>query len=281
MEIEVKEGFNQVKSIMKVVSTVYKNTNIMKTIAKKRGAELEVSVGQLSTASITSALSGDLEKLSTLMGRQMATIKTHYDRTGIILKEIESKAVFDARFGIYNRRYFLKAIEIERSSISQLNHQSTLVLTRIKDTVLGKIDSSRDRMILTTNIARLLLKTSRRSDVLAHYGDGIFGMLMKHTDIENAKLACERISELIYSTSFFIGDGEVETDMELAIAPIAPKHTAEVAIAAALDALSKTGKSLEPYIVCEFKEKIIEEDEGELKEQEEIEEGEPKEQNDS
>lgn len=259
MEIEVKEGFGQIKSIMQVVSTVYKNINVMKAIVKKRTSELEVSSGQLSITNITSTLGEDLKKLSDLMTKQMGTLKAHYEKTGVILKEIESKAVFDSRFGVYNRRYFLQSIENEKASISQFNHKSTLVLAKIKDSILNKIVNTKDRMVLTRNIAKLLLKTSRRSDVVAHYGDGVFGMLMKHTDISNAQRACDRISDLIYATSFFIGDAEVDTDIELAIVPITPENTAELLISLALDVLPQTGKRLEPYIICEIEEEKNEE----------------------
>lgn len=251
METEIKQGFSEIKSIMQVVSTVYKNLNIMKEIVKKRSAELEINSGQLSVTNITTALSEDLKKLSNLMKKQMEVLKNHYEKTGIILKDIESKAVFDSRFGVYNKRYLLSAIENECTSIEQFNHKSTLVLAKIKDTILNTIVNSKDKMVLTRNIAKLLLKTSRRSDVVAHYGEGVFGMLMKHTDINNAQRACERISDLIYSTSFFIGDSEIETDIELAITEIAPGFTTEEQIATALDALPKTGKKLEPYIVTE------------------------------
>ncbi len=254
MEMEVKEGFGQIKSIMKVVSTVYKNINVMKEILKKRTAELEVSSAQLSVTSIASALNEDLKKLSGLMEKQMTTLKVHYEKTGSILKEIESKAVFDSRFGVYNRRYLLQSIANECKSIEQFRHRSTLVLVKIKDAILNKIINQKDRMILTRNIAKLLLKTSRRSDVVAHYGEGVFGMLMRHTDINSAKKACERISDLIYLTNFFIGDMEVDTDIELAIVPISPNHTTELLVSVALDSLPKTGKRLEPYIVCELDE---------------------------
>jgi len=252
MEMEVKEGFIQIKGIMKVVSTVYKNINVMKEIIKRRTSELEVSAGQLSVTNIASALTEDLKKLSGLMSKQNEALKVHYDKTAIILKEIESKAVFDSRFGVYNRRYLVQSIEKECSSIEQFNYSSTLVLAKIKDNVVNKIVNQKDRMILTRNIAKLLLKTSRRSDVVAHYGDGVFAMLMKHTDINNAKRACERINDLIYATSFFIGDNEIETDMELAIIPILPEYTPELLISSALDSLPKSGRRLEPYMVCEL-----------------------------
>jgi diguanylate cyclase (GGDEF)-like protein len=259
MEMDVKEGFGQIKSIMQVVSTAYKNLNIMKEIIKKRTAELEISSSLLSVTNVTSALSEDLKKLSTLMAKQMEVLKKHYEKTGEILKDIESKAIFDSRYGVYNRRYLFQSIEKESSSIKKYNHQSTLVLVKIKDNILNRIVNTKDRLILTRNIAKLLLKTSRRSDVVAHYGDGVFGMLMVHTDVNNAKRACDRIIDLIYATSFFIGDTEVDTDIELAIVPIYPEHTVEEVISCALDFLPQSGKRLEPYMVCDVEEKTIQE----------------------
>ncbi len=256
MEKDIKEGFNQIKSIMQVVSTVYKNLNVMKEIIKKRTTELEVSSSQLSVNNIASALNEDLKKLSTLMNKQLGSLKTYYEKTAEILKDIEDKAIFDSRFGVYNRRYFIKSIENEYRSIEQFHHKSSIVLLKVKDSVLNKIVSTKDRMILMRNVAKLLLKTSRRSDIVAHYGEGVFGMLMKHTDVSSATKACERISDLIFSTSFFIGDMEIDTDIELAIVPIVKGYTTEELISFALDALPKSGKHLEPYVVCEIAEEI-------------------------
>jgi len=263
MEREVKEGFAETRSIMKIVSTVYKNINIMKEIVKKRISELEINSNQLVVTNIISTLNEDLKRLYSLMSKQTEALKVHYERTGAILKKVESGTIFDSRFGIYNKRYLLKAIGSESESIEQLNHKSTLVVARIKESIIGKIVHSKDRMILTRNIAKLLLKTSRRSDIVAHYGNGVFGILMKHTDINNAKRACERISDLIYATSFFLGEVEIETDIELAIVAISPAHTTELIVSTALDALQKTGKELEQYIVCELQEKSIEIPKGE------------------
>ncbi len=254
MELEIKDGFGEIKSIMKVVSTVYKNTNIMKEIVNKKSVELEQSTGQFSAMNIVAALIKDLQKLSSLMDKQMGVLRMHYEKTGTILKEIESKAVFDSCFGEYNKRSLLQTIQSESKSRAQFKHKSTLALIKIKDTVLDEISSAKERMILTRNIAKLLLKTSRRSDVVAHYGDGIFAALMKHTDINNAKRACERVCDLIDVTNFFIGDKEINADIELAIVPVVPEYKVEVLISMALDALPKSGKDLELYIVCEVEE---------------------------
>lgn len=89
--------------------------------------------------------------------------------------------------------------------------------------------------------------------------EGIFAMVLKHTDLTNAKKACDRISDLVYATSFFVGNAEIETDIELAIIPLDTEHSVEEFLALTLEALPQTGK-LVPYIVCSVPELEVEEE---------------------
>jgi len=252
MEREIREGFVEIKSIVKVVSMVYKNLGVMKQIVKKRLGELHLNSNQLSVDNVLAALNEDLEKLSNLTNKQMETLKKHYEKTVNILKDVENEAIFDARYGVYNKKYLLLNLQKELDSVKHYKHKSTIVMIKIKEKALNKIVASKEREMLNRNMARLLLKTSRRSDIVAHFGGGIFTMLMKHTDLNSAQKACERIAELIYATSFFIGENEFETDIELGIMPVDPNYTIEETLSGALEVLPKTGKKLEIYMIGEF-----------------------------
>ncbi len=252
MEREIREGFVEVKNIVKIVSTVYKNLNVMKQIVKKRLGDLHLNSNQLSIDNVLIALGEDLEKLSSLTNKQMEALKKHYDKTVSILKDVENEAIFDVRYGVYNKKYLLSGMQRELDAVKQYKHKSSIVMIKIKEKVLDKMANAKERDILNRNVARLLLKTSRRSDIVAHFGGGIFTMLMKHTDLNSAQKACERIADLIYATSFFIGGDEVEADIELGIMPIDPNYTVEETLFGALEVLPKTGKNLEIYLIGEF-----------------------------
>ena len=252
MEREIREGFVEVKSIVKIVSTVYKNLNVMKQIVKKRLGDLHLNSNQLSIDNVLIALGEDLEKLSSLTNKQMEALKKHYDKTVSILKDVENEAIFDVRYGVYNKKYLLSNIQRELDAVKHYKHKSSIVMIKIKEKVLDKMVNAKERDILNRNVARLLLKTSRRSDIVAHFGGGIFTMLMKHTDLNSAQKACERIADLINATSFFIGGDEIEADMELGIMPIDPNYTAEETLSGALEVLPQTGKGLEVYMIGEF-----------------------------
>ncbi len=250
IEREVKEGFAQIKNIMQVVSTVYKNLNVMQEIVKKRSAQLETNSNPLSLQNIVSSLKEDLNKMFGLTTKQIDLLKEYYQKTTAIMQEVDNQSIFDVKFGVYNQRYLIKSIQDEIKLIQNYSHISSLVLARVKDEVLDKIPNKKDRDVVVRNIAKLLLKTSRRSDIVAHFGDGIFAMVLKHTDIQSAKKACERISELVYQTSFFVGEGEIETDIELSIIALDTEHSAEEFLSATLEELQHTGKKLVPFIVC-------------------------------
>ena len=250
IEKEVKEGFMQIKNIMQVVSTVYKNLNIMQEIVKKRSSELQVTPNPLAVQNIVSSLSEDLKKMFDLTTKQIETLKEYYQKTTTILQEVENQSIFDVKFGVYNRRYLMKAINDEIKLIQNYSHSSSLILAKVKESSLSKVINKKDRDIVLRNISRLLLKTSRRSDIVAHFGEGAFGLVLKHTDLTNAKKACDRISELVYQTSFFVGTSEIETDIELAIIALDTEYSTEEYLSALLEALPRTGKKLLPYVVC-------------------------------
>lgn len=250
IEREVKEGFTQIKNIMQVVSTVYRNLNVMQEIIKKRSSQLEANTNALSIQNIISSLSEDLNKMFGLTTKQIDLLKDYYQKTTAILQEVDNQSIFDVKYGVYNRRYLLKILQDEIKLIKNYAHSSSLVLARVKESSLEKIINKKDKDTVVRNIAKLLLKTSRRSDIVAHFGDGIFAMILKHTDLTSAKKACDRISELVYQTSFFVGTGEVETDIELSIVALDTEHNAEEFITATLEELPHTGKKLVPYIVC-------------------------------
>ncbi len=249
IEREIKEGFTQIKTMLQGIATIYKNLTVMKGLVKKRQDELEINTSQLAVQNVMNAFGGDLGKLISLMERQLAGLKDGYEKAGATLKSIEQEAIFDTRYGIYNKRYLLKTLELEKENIKKYGYSNTLMLLKVKDSALSRIINSKDRAVLLRNISKLLLKTSRRSDVVAHYGEGVFAMVMKHTNIESAKKACERIAELIYATSFFIGEMELDIDIELSIVELKGDSSVDEVLIAALDALPLSGRDQEAYAI--------------------------------
>jgi len=250
MEREVKESFAQIKNIMQVVSTVYRNLNVMHDIVKKRTTQLDTNPTALTIQNIIASFTADLNRMLELTTKQIDLLKSYYQKTTTLLQEVDNQSIFDIKYGVYNRRYLFKSLEDELKLIKNYAHPTSLVLARIKEVVLEPITTKKDKDTIIRNIAKLLLKTSRRSDIVAHFGDGVFAMILKHTDLTGAKKACDRISDLVYQTSFFVGTNEIEMDIELSITALDIEHSAEEFLATTLEGLPHTGKRFIPYIVC-------------------------------
>jgi GGDEF domain-containing protein len=86
---------------------------------------------------------------------------------------------------------------------------------------------------------------------VAHYGDGVFSMLLKHTDIENAKRASERLFDLVASTNFFLGEQEVTLRISIGLSEINPQKSVENILIGTLDAMEAANSdNKNHYIIC-------------------------------
>ncbi|MDD5157650.1 GGDEF domain-containing protein [Sulfurimonas sp.] len=239
LEQNLKSGFSSIRDILGVIANLYKNMNLMTKILEKRKEELQASSGVNDSLSITASLESDISKLNSILKKQSVNIKSMYDNTADIIKTVESETIFDNQFGVYNKRYLVAKIEQESALIQKLNHKSSLIMIELSKDLKSSITNEKAILLMTKTIARLLLKTSRRSDMVAYYGSGIFAMLLKHTDINSAKKASERLCDLVSSSNFFLGDYEVQLKISIGITDITENCSAQEIIVSSMDAMEK------------------------------------------
>lgn len=252
IEREIKQSFAQIKSMLQAVALIYKNLGIMRTIIKKRSDSLESNTNLLTVQSVFNAFNDDLDKLNALMNKHIDVIKMNYEEISKVFKIVEEQSIYDPKFDLYNKKFFLKTLDSELKYVKKYGYKSSFMLVKAKDEMMNSL-GARDKQTILKNISRFLLRTSRRSDILAHYGDGCFAMLMKHTDIEGAKKACDRIAEMFYTTTFLIGEKELEIDMEIAVCDLNTTKTIEEVLSNTLDMLSKSGRKTSKYVIVENK----------------------------
>jgi PleD family two-component response regulator len=96
-----------------------------------------------------------------------------------------------------------------------------------------------------------LLKTSRRSDIVAHYGEGIFAMVLKHTDIESAKKASERLFDLVATSNFFLAEKEIQLRIAIGVAELQASVEVEQTLDCTLNAMEEADTTpAVRYMVC-------------------------------
>ena len=239
LEQSLKQGFSSIKNILGVTAHLYKNISLMTKILDKRKNELEENNDMQEAMSIVGSLEGDISKLNVILKKQSSSMRNMYDETAKIVKTVENETIFDNKFGVYNKRYLMSKIEHELDLIEEFKHQSSLIMIELSKDLKNSITNEKALVLMTRTIARLLLKTSRRSDIVAHYGNGKFSMLLKYTDIESAKKASERLCDLVSNSNFFLGDKEIQLKISIGITEISPIYSVEEIVVSAMDGIDK------------------------------------------
>ena len=239
LEHSLKKGFSSVKNILSTTANLYKNMSLMTKILEKRMTELELDSDKESIISIASALGNDILKLNTIVKKQSVQMKGLYDETATIVKSVDNETIFDNKFGVYNKRYLMTKIESEMGLIKEFKHKSSLIMIELSRDLKASIGNEKVLVLMTRTIARLLLKTSRRSDTVAHYGNGVFVMLLKHTDIESAKKASERLIYLVSNSNFFLADREIKLQISIGITNIDLDYSVEETVVSVMHGVEK------------------------------------------
>ncbi len=242
LEHSLKKGFSSIKNILSTTANLYKNMTLMIKILDKRKKELTDDKGLQSTLSIATALDNDISKLNSIVKKQSIQMKNMYDITATIVKNVEHETIFDNKFGVYNKRYLMSKIEQEIGLVQQFKHQSSLIMIELSRDLKARIVNEKALVLMTRTIARLLLKTSRRSDIVAHYGNGVFSMLLKHTDIKSAEKASERLCYLVSNSNFFLADREVQLKVSIGITKVDVDYSVEEIVVAAINGVEKVHK---------------------------------------
>ncbi len=243
LEKNLKIGFTSVKNILLVSADLYKNISIMNKILKKKKNELAQNKDVNSSVAIIDSLEYDINKLNSIFTKQITSLKSLYDETAKIVKNVENETIFDNQYGIYNKRYLFMKLEQEIDLINKFKHQSSVITIELAHSLVKNTKSKQAIVLMTKTIARLLLKTSRRSDIVSHYGNGVFIMLLKYTNIDNAIKASERLVDLVNNTNFFISDKEINLAVNIGIMPVLSNLSSEEIVASALQAMDKAYES--------------------------------------
>jgi len=245
LEHSLKQGFSSIKNILGTTAHLYKNMTLMTKILDKRLKELANDNELQAVISVASALENDIAKLNSIVKKQSTQMKTLYDETATIIKNVENETIFDNQFGVYNKRYLMTKIEKEIDLIKEFKHKSSLIMIELSRELKQSIGNEKALLLMTRTIARLLLKTSRRSDTVAHYGNGVFAMLLKHTDINSAMKASDRLCDLVSNSNFFLGDREIKLKISIGITDIDPNYSVEETIVSVMNGVEKAYKNEE------------------------------------
>ena len=250
LEKKLKLSFKYTKELLQHTAIVYKSTSQLREILANQVKEISHIASPKILEKLITQLENKIDLVYKKIEKENKLIKQLYAKNVEIIKEIESNSLFDPKYGVYNKSYFIKLIEKEIKLISKFSHVSSIVVLKLKDNILTPL-SEKGKILANRSLAKILLKTSRRTDEIAHLGDGVFAMLLKHTDRIGAGRTVERIADMIGNAAIFLEGEELELSIVGGIAEIKEQKEAEKYLEEALKAMKEAEKEDILYMVYE------------------------------
>ena len=250
-EQQLKKSFKYTKKIMQDSAMIYKLSSLLKEKNEYFLKEVESAVTPQVFKNILENSKKSIETINKKISVTIKELKEDYAKNLATLKEIEKESIFDSLYGIYNKQYFLKELEKEINQIKKFKHISSVIILKAKNEIFNNLKSEKSKVILNRMIAKILLKTSRRTDIVANMGDNKFGMLLKHTDRIGAIKTSERLYDMISNSTMFIEGDELEVQVVIGIVELNINSQTEKALNCAYNKLEEAQKENTLYKICE------------------------------
>ncbi len=251
IEKKLKYSFKYSKELLQKIAILYKNIQTLKSLLQKYIKENSHITNSKMFERILLSLEDNLQKVSSKFDRELSEIKELYSKNIEILKEIETSSVYDARYGVYNKNYFLKELKKEIMLSKKFKHPSSVITIKIKDKILKSLKSEKSKIMLSRSLAKIMLKTSRRTDIVAHIENGIFAMLLKSTDRVGAYKTVERLGDVVSLSTIFLEGEEISTEIVAGICEFNENYTEEVCLSNAFKAMEVAQKEDMLYHIYE------------------------------
>lgn len=251
MENDIKQVFVKIKSMLQAVAVIYKNFSILKNIISKKLSEIETNTNPLAVKNLLLTLDDSIGKLDILLEKHMNILKDGYEEVIKKHRSLEGQSVYDSKFEVFNKNYFTKILETEIGNIKKYKFTSSMVMVKISDKILDKIPSLKEKESIVRNAGKILVQSSRRSDVIAYYEKETFAILLKHTELKSAIQACDRISKLLSSTITFINNMEINILTEISVLSLDVSKTSKENIDISINGIKECIKTNSPYFVIQ------------------------------
>ena len=245
-EQNLKEAYLNIKKFMHFISEIYKSVSKLLSILQKRKYEIEKIVDNAGLNSVIASIERDAVTIRDIIRRESRNIKNTYQATSYLVEDVQNLAIYDSRYDVYKKIYFLRKVEQEIKLMKEFDHESSVMLISVKREMLSRYSPKIIQMI-TRTIAKLILKTSRRNDMIALYDEHTFIILMRYITIENAGKIAERLKDIILNTSFFVKENEINLDVDIGIGNIKIEESIEDTIKGVLKSIDTAKKENQPF----------------------------------
>ena len=136
-----------------------------------------------------------------------------------LYKNMKSLTITDGLTSIYNHKYIVGLVNREFSRAKRYNHKISLIMFDID--YFKEINDNFGHQtgdVVLREIATIIKKTIRESDIVGRYGGEEFAIILPETDSKEAQFIAERLRETVESYDFFNPSNPLKVTASLGVA---------------------------------------------------------------
>ncbi len=149
---------------------------------------------------------------------------TAFFENALLHEEVNEASITDPLTNLYNRRYFQRRMKEEFAKAKRVGFPISLMISDL-DNFKHYVDTYGHPKgdIILHEVATLIKKSLRESDVLCRFGGDEFAYLLPYATSLEAKTIAERIKNKVSEHNFLKEDGPVHITLSIGIASF-PEH---------------------------------------------------------
>ncbi len=235
VDIYLNNSFEKTRQLLENINTSHTKINKIKNFIKTKGSELSKNP----TATNINAFDAKISQALTSLENEQKKVKSEYLELAEAMKDFNKESIFDKKYGVYNKKYLFETIKNELENMKNFEYKNSVIAFNISQDVLKSIKLNSDKDIVIKTVAKIILDRSRRSDILAHYENGIFILLLKHTDEESAKKAVDSIKNFVSFSNFIIDSTPIQACIDTSIIEMKSNMSVDEVVSDAIKGLIK------------------------------------------
>lgn len=137
----------------------------------------------------------------------------------LALRKMAQMATRDELTGVYNRRFFVEALEREMTRAKR--YGTDLVILMIDMDYFKRVNDTYGHIagdMVLREIGKMLLDSMRQSDLICRYGGEEFAVILPNTDVEKATVVSERFRERVNKHQFEYDSKKLQITVSIGIA---------------------------------------------------------------
>lgn len=232
--VRAGSGYDQIEGLLVVLSSIEDEERRL-LAARGRESELAEQATQrhyyaLASIGLVLLLIAGAAGLSTARAQKRARAAN---------ERLRISATTDELTGLANRRAFMSSLELE---VARAKRSGSPLSVAVADVDFFKKINDRFGHAGGDEVLRVLARTARETmrtgDVVGRLGGEEFAILMPDTDVNEARVACERLRGVIAGRKVMLTDGkETEVTLSTGIALLVPGEDRDRLVSRADDAL--------------------------------------------